>query len=95
MQLLPRQRFVTDSYRCMDCTKPQSGSSGYPSGSHAAFLVCSITVVSTSDYHHPMPCIALFIANIFYSATFEHHSCVTNLCYNVFLTTLKYSRIKI
>jgi len=69
MQLLPRHHFVADSYHFMDCMKPQSGSSGYPSGSRVAFLVCSITVVSTSDCHHPMPCIALFIANIFYSAT--------------------------
>jgi len=73
MQLLQRHRFVADSYRCMDCMKPQGGSSGYPSVSRAAFLVCSITVVLTLDCHHPMPCIALFIANIFYSATFEHH----------------------
>jgi len=93
MQLLPWHHFVADSvadsYRCMDCMKPQSGSSGYSSGSRAAFLVCSITVVSTSDCHHPIPYIALFIVNIFYSATFEHLPCVTNLRYNIFLTTLK------
>jgi len=35
-----------------------------------------------------MPCIALFIANIFYSATFEHNLCVTNLHYNIFLTKI-------